>query len=58
MVYYVPIKFENITSTLVQGLQKGICSIKYIPKGIFFSWPLFKFQLSISSVSWHIETIV
>ena len=37
MVYYVPIKFENITSTLVQGLEKGICSIKYIPKGIFLA---------------------
>ena len=36
MVYYVPIKFENITSTLVQGLEKGICSIKYIPKGRVF----------------------
>ena len=50
MVYYVPIKFENITSTLIQGLEKGMCSIKYIRKGIFFFTGL-KFQLSISSVS-------
>ena len=37
MVYYAPTKFENNTSTLVQGLE-DMCSIKYIPKGIFFNW--------------------
>ena len=53
MVYYAPIKLENIASTLVQGLEKCMCLIEYIPKGIFLTG--LKFQLSISSVSWHTE---
>ena len=35
MVYYAPVKLENIASTLVQGLEKCMCLIEYIPKGIF-----------------------